>query len=132
MNYWILFRRVGWRMPKQLNIFDVEPAICEFDAMKANVKRGTGRTTYADVRVQVPTNAKCTDELPRTTKQDDRYDIFEQYVMAIWRFQRAVDKFFNWDTAEELCRAARDKKEIIPVRVYLGSGFKPDVVEYMR
>ena len=53
----------------------------------------------------------CTDELPRTTKQDDRYDIFEQYVMAIWRFQRAVDKFFNWDTAEELCKAARDKKK---------------------
>ena len=25
-------------MPKQLNIFDVEPAICEFDVMKANVK----------------------------------------------------------------------------------------------
>ncbi|MEB9339889.1 cell division protein SepF, partial [Bacillus cereus] len=22
-------------MPKQLNIFDVEPAICEFDVMKA-------------------------------------------------------------------------------------------------
>ncbi|MEB9738061.1 cell division protein SepF [Bacillus cereus] len=119
-------------MPKQLNIFDVEPAICEFDVMKANVKRETGRTTYADVRVQVPTNAKCTDELPRTTKQDDRYDIFEQYVMAIWRFQRAVDKFFNWDTAEELCKTARDKREIIPVRIYLGSGFKPDVVEYMR
>ena len=80
-------------MAKQLNIFDVEPAICEFDVMKANVKRGMGRVTYADVRVQVPKDAKCTDELPRTTKQDDRYDIFEQYVMAIWRFQRAVDKF---------------------------------------
>ncbi|PEM60286.1 cell division protein SepF [Bacillus toyonensis] len=119
-------------MPKQLNIFDVEPAICEFDVMKANVKKGTGRVTYADVRVQVPRNAKGTDELPRTTKQDDRYDIFEQYVMAIWRFQRAVDKLFNWETAEELCKAARDKKEIIPVRIYLGSGFKPDVVEYMR
>ncbi|EEK49178.1 hypothetical protein bcere0002_37750 [Bacillus cereus ATCC 10876] len=52
--------------------------------------------------------------------------------MAIWRFQRAVDKFFNWDAAEELCKAARDKKEIIPVRIYLGSGFKPDVVEYMK
>lgn len=26
-------------MPKQLNIFDVEPAICEFDVMKANVKK---------------------------------------------------------------------------------------------
>ncbi|MGM2834776.1 cell division protein SepF, partial [Bacillus cereus group sp. Bce025] len=53
-------------------------------------------------------------------------------IGAIWRFQRAVDKFFSWDTAEELCKAARDKKEIIPVRIYLGSGFKPDVVEYMR
>ncbi|MDR4149390.1 cell division protein SepF, partial [Bacillus thuringiensis] len=48
-------------MPKQLNIFDVEPAIYEFNVMKANVKRGTGRNTYADVRVQVPKNAKCTD-----------------------------------------------------------------------
>ncbi|MBJ8151331.1 cell division protein SepF [Bacillus cereus] len=119
-------------MPKQLNIFDVDPAICEFDVMKANVKKGNRRVTYADVRVQVPRNAKGTDELPRTTKQDDRYDIFEQYTMAIWRFQRAVDKFFNWDAAEELCKAARDKKEIIPVRIYLGSGFKPDVVEYMK
>lgn len=36
------------------------------------------------------------------------------------------------DAAEELCKAARDKKEAIPVRIYLGSGFKPDVVEYMR
>ncbi|WP_434787945.1 hypothetical protein V5R22_16010 [Bacillus thuringiensis] len=77
-------------MPKQLNIFEVEPSICEFDVMKANVKKGTGRTTYADVRVQVPKNAKCTDELPRTTKQDDRYDIFEQYVIAIWRFQNHI------------------------------------------
>ncbi|MED1564399.1 cell division protein SepF [Bacillus paramycoides] len=119
-------------MPKQLNIFDVEPAICEFDVRKANMKKGTGRVTYVDVRVRVPKNAKGTDELPRTTKQDDRYDIFEQYTMAIWRFQRTVDKLFNWETAEELCKAARDKKEIIPVRVYLGSGFKLDVVEYMK
>ncbi|MED1047268.1 cell division protein SepF [Bacillus mycoides] len=119
-------------MPKQLNIFDVEPEICQFDVMKANVKRGTGRATYADVRVQVPRNAKGTDELPRTTKQDDRYDVFEQYVIAIWRYERSIDSSCNWETAEELCRAARDKKEAIPVRIYLGSGFKPDVVEYMR
>ncbi|QWI46699.1 cell division protein SepF [Bacillus mycoides] len=119
-------------MPKQLNIFDVEPAICEFDVMKANVKKGTGRTTYADVRVQVPKNAKCTDELPRETKPDPRYETFEEYAIAIWRFQRSLDSLFNWETAEELCKAARDKKEAIPVRIYLGSGFKPDVVEYMR
>ncbi|MGX5507218.1 cell division protein SepF [Bacillus toyonensis] len=119
-------------MPRQLNIFDVEPEICQFDVMKANVKKGTGRTTYADVRVQIPKNAKCTDELPRKTKPDVRYELFEQYAIAIWRFQRAVDKLFNWETAEELCKAARDKKETIPIRIYLGSGFKPDVVEYMR
>ncbi len=98
-------------MPKQLNIFDVEPEICQFDVMKANVKKGTGRTTYADVRVQVPKNAKCTDELPRKTNPDERYELFEQYAIAIWRFQRAVDKAFNWEIAEELCKAARDKKK---------------------
>ncbi|MGH0585634.1 cell division protein SepF [Bacillus mycoides] len=119
-------------MPKQLNIFDVEPDICQFDVMKANVKKGTGRTTYADVRVQVPKNAKCTDELPRKTEPDPRYETFEEYAIAIWRFQRSLDRLFNWETAEELCKAARDKKEAIPVRIYLGSGFKPDVVEYMR
>ncbi|MED3090219.1 cell division protein SepF [Bacillus toyonensis] len=119
-------------MPKQLNIFDVEPAICEFDVMKANVKKGTGRVTYADVRVQVPKKAKCTDELPRKIEPDPRYEMFEEYAMAIWRFQRSLDRSFNWETAEELCKAARDKKEIISVRIYLGSGFKPDVVEYLR
>lgn len=119
-------------MPKQLNIFDVEPAICQFDVMRANVKRGTGRTTYADVRVQIPKKAKCTDELPRKTEPDPRYEMFEEYAMAIWRFQRSLDSSFDWETAEELCKAARDKKEIISVRIYLGSGFKPDVVEYLQ
>ncbi|PED84331.1 cell division protein SepF [Bacillus pseudomycoides] len=119
-------------MVKQLNIFDIEPEIVQFDISKANVKRGTGRVTYADVRVQVPKNAKCTDELPRKTTPDHRYEMFEQYAMGIWRFQRAMDNLFNWEAAEELCKAARDHKEAIPVRVYLGSGFKPDVVEYMK
>ncbi|MEK4578230.1 cell division protein SepF [Bacillus sp. FSL R12-0074] len=119
-------------MLKQLNIFEVEPEIIKFDVSKANVKKGSGRVVYTDIRVQIPRNAKCTDELPRTTNPDDRYETFEQYAMAIWRFQRAIDKLFNWESAEELCKAARDKKEAIPVRVYLGSGFNPNVVEYMK
>ncbi|MEN1934219.1 cell division protein SepF [Paenibacillus sp. 102] len=119
-------------MVKQLNIFDVDPEIIQFDVTKANVKKGIGRVTYTDVRVQIPKIAKCTDELPRTTNPDDRYEIFEQYAMAIWRFQRGLGKLFNWEAAEELCKAARDTKEAIPVRVYLGSGFKPNVVEYMK
>lgn len=119
-------------MVKQLNIFDVEPAVIQFDVMKAKVRRTKSKVTYADVRVLIPKNAKCTDELPKTAKQDDRYELFEQYAMAIWRFQRGLDKLFNWEAAEELCKAARDKKEVIPIRIYLGSGFQPDVVEYMR
>ncbi|WP_144561610.1 cell division protein SepF [Bacillus mycoides] len=119
-------------MVKQLNIFDVEPDIIQFDVSKANVKRGTGRVTYTDVRVLIPKNAKCTDELPRTTKQDDRYELFENYAIGIWRFQRWQDKLFNWEAAEELCKAARDHNEVVPVRIYLGSGFKPNVVEYMK
>ncbi|EOO75172.1 hypothetical protein IIC_02370, partial [Bacillus cereus VD021] len=61
-------------MVKQLNIFEVEPEIIKFDVSKANVKRGSGRVTYTDIRVQIPRNAKCTDELPRTTNPDDRYE----------------------------------------------------------
>ncbi|MDM5189378.1 cell division protein SepF [Bacillus sp. DX4.1] len=119
-------------MAKQLNIFDVEPDIIQFDVCKANVKRGIGKITYTDVRVQIPKNAKSTDELPRTTKPDEQYEIFEDYTIGIWRFHREQDKLFNWEAAEELCRAARDYKEAIPVRIYLGSGFKPNVVEYLK
>ncbi|WP_242223679.1 cell division protein SepF [Bacillus cereus group sp. BfR-BA-01380] len=120
-------------MAKQLNIFDVEPNIMEFDVTKAKVKRGTGNVAYADVRVVVPRNAKSIDELPRTIKPDNRYETFEEHVMGAWRFIRATDKSFNWEAAEELCKAARDHKEAIPVRIYLGSGFSPQtVVEYLK
>ncbi|WP_459503052.1 cell division protein SepF [Bacillus sp. C1] len=120
-------------MAKQLNIFDVEPEIMQFDVGKAKVKRGIGRVTYADVRVLIPRNAKGTDELPSTTKADERYEEFENHTLGIWRYQRARDNSFKWDTAEELCKAARDHKEAIPVRIYLGSGFHPsDVVEYLE
>lgn len=120
-------------MVKQLNIFDVDPEIMQFDVSKANVKRGTGKITYADVRVLIPRNARSTDELPRTTKADERYEEFEEHAIGIWRYQRERDKLFNWEAAEELCRAARDHKEAIPVRIYFGSGFCPNnVVEYLK
>lgn len=66
---------------KQLNIFDVEPL--QFDINKARVKQGRGKVAYADVRVLVPRAAKCTDELQSTTKQDDKYDMFEEHTIAI-------------------------------------------------
>lgn len=117
-------------MAKQLNIFDVEPNILQFDVNKANVKQ-RGKVVYADVRVLVPKSAKCTDELPPSTKQDDRYDAFEEHAIAIWRFHRALDEQFTWEAAEELCKAARDRKEAIPARVYLGDFSPTNVVEYL-
>ncbi|WJE54301.1 cell division protein SepF [Bacillus cereus] len=120
-------------MAKQLNIFDVEPEIMQFNVSKAKVKRGTGKITYADVRVLIPREAKGTDELPRTTKASESYEVFEEHTIGVWRYQRARDKSFNWETAEELCKAARDHKEAIPVRVHLGTGFIPsNVVEYLK
>ncbi|MDA2637423.1 cell division protein SepF [Bacillus cereus] len=104
----------------------------QFDESKARVKREIGKVAYADVRVSVPCHAKNTDELPRTTRPDERYETFEQYAMGIWRFQRAIDKLFQWEAAEELCKAARDKGESISVRIYLESDFRPNVVEYMK
>ncbi|MDP7979113.1 cell division protein SepF [Bacillus multifaciens] len=120
-------------MAKQLNIFEVEPNIMEFDVTKAKVKRRTGNITYTDVCVVVPRNARSTDELPKTTKADDRYEVFEEHAVAIWRFNREKDNAFSWEAAEELCKAARDHKEAIPARIYLGSGFCPNnVVEYLK
>lgn len=118
---------------KQLDVFTVEPEIMQFDISKAKVKRGPGNITYTDVRVVVPRNARNTDELPKKTTADDRYETFEEHAMGIWRFNRDVDENFKWEAAEELCKAARDHKEPIPVRIYLGTGFCPlTVVEYLK
>lgn len=120
-------------MPKQLTIFDVEPVV-SFDSKKAHIHRLNSKLRYADVVVQIPRQAKAIDELKPTTAPDERYELFEDYVIGIWRYKRLEDKEFVWEKAEEMCKRARDEKKPIPIRLHLSieHSFVPEnVVRYL-
>ncbi|PFE56036.1 cell division protein SepF [Bacillus cereus] len=120
-------------MPKQLTIFDVE-AVVSFDPKKAHIHRLNSKLRYADVVVQIPRQAKAADELKLTTATDERYELFEDYAIGIWRYKRAEDKQFAWEEAEEICKRARDEKEPVPIRLHLSleQSFVPEnVVRYL-
>ncbi|HGH7177563.1 TPA: cell division protein SepF [Bacillus wiedmannii] len=121
-------------MGKQLNIFDVEPEILQFDIRKAYVKQSKGKVSFADIVAKIPKNAKDADELPKkTTTADYRFDLFMDYVTALWRYRRSKVKNFSWEEAEELCKKMRDQGEAVSLRVYFDSGFKPVTVDkYLR
>lgn len=120
-------------MPKQLTIFDVEQVV-SFDPKKAHIYRLNSKLRYADVVVQIPGQAKAIDELKPTIAPDERYELFEDYAMGIWRYKRAEDKEFVWEEAEEMCKRARDRKEPIPIRLHLSleQSFVPEnVLQYL-
>ncbi|HDR7656441.1 TPA: cell division protein SepF [Bacillus wiedmannii] len=120
-------------MPKQLTIFDVEPVV-SFDPKQAHIHRLNSKLRYADVVVQIPHQAKAIDELKATTAPDERYELFEDYVIGIWRYKRVEDKQFVWEEAEKLCMQARDEKKPIPIRLHLSleQVFIPEnVVQYL-
>lgn len=105
-------------MLEQLTIFDVEP-VTAFDMKEANVRRLNSKFRYTDIIVKIPSKAKVIDELSRTTAPDERYELFEEYALGIWRYKRVEDKGFDWERVEELCKYARDIKELIPIRLHL-------------
>ncbi|KXY43338.1 MULTISPECIES: hypothetical protein [Bacillus cereus group] len=120
-------------MPKQLTIFDMEPVV-SFDSKKAQIHRLNSKLRYADVVVQIPRQAKAIDELKATTAPDERYELFEDYTIGIWRYKRVEDKQFVWEEAEEICKRARDSKEPVPIRLHLSleQVFVPEnVVQYL-
>lgn len=120
-------------MPKQLTIFDVE-SVVSFDLKKAHIQCLNSRLRYTDVVVQIPRQAKAIDELKPTTAPDERYELFEEYTIGIWRYKRAEDKQFAWEEAEEMCKRARNEKKPIPIRLYLSleQSFVPEnVVRYL-
>lgn len=98
-------------MPKQLTIFDVEPVV-SFDFKKAHDHRLNSKLRFADVVVQIPRQAKAIDELKPTTAPDERYELFEDYTIGIWRYKRVEGKQFDWEEAEEMCKRARDEKSL--------------------
>ncbi|PEI43787.1 cell division protein SepF [Bacillus pseudomycoides] len=120
-------------MSKQLTIFDVEPIVA-FDPKKAHIQLVNSQLRFADVIVKIPRQAKAVDELKLTTAPDDRYELFEDYTIGIWRYKRAGNKQFDYEEAEELCKEARDKKEPISIRLHLSleQSFVPEnVVQYL-
>ncbi|WP_018764096.1 hypothetical protein [Bacillus sp. 105MF] len=120
-------------MSKQLTIFDVEP-VFSFDPKKAHIHRLNSKLRYADIVVQIPQQAKAIDELKPTAAPDDRYELFEEYAIGIWRYKRAEDKQFDWEEAEQICKRARDEKEPIPIRLHLSleQSFAPEnVMQYL-
>lgn len=117
-------------MPKQLTIFDVEPVLA-FNPQKAYIHQLNSETRFADVVVKVPRQAKAIDEVRKTTAHDEKYELFEEYTMGIWRYKRAVDKLFRWEEAEELCKEARDQKEPFPIRLNIGEFVPENVVQYL-
>ncbi|MDI6677046.1 cell division protein SepF [Bacillus wiedmannii] len=124
-------------MNKQLDIFDVEPEIVKFDISKAHVKQHKGKVSFTDVLAKIPRDAKDVDELPKKamkkTGPDYRFDMFVDYVTALWRYQRSKVKNFSWEAAEELCKKMRDQGKAVKLRVYFDSGFKPVTVDkYLR
>ncbi|WP_439741127.1 cell division protein SepF [Bacillus pseudomycoides] len=120
-------------MPKQLTIFDVEPVVA-FDPKKAHIHRLNSQVRFTDLVVQIPSQARAVDELKLTTAPSEKYEMFEEYTIGIWRYKRAEDKQFEWEEAEEMCKRARDNKEPVSIRLYLSieQPFIPEnVVQYL-
>ncbi|MDM5430767.1 MULTISPECIES: cell division protein SepF [Bacillus cereus group] len=103
-----------------------------FDISKSHAKHLPGRVGFADVLAMIPCDVWSADELQRSVRQDNHFDMYIDYVTALWRYKRGQDKSFFWDEAEELCKDARESQEPQPLRIYFDSGFKPQyVIEYL-
>ncbi|WP_242161967.1 cell division protein SepF [Bacillus cereus group sp. BfR-BA-01522] len=104
-----------------------------FDIKQANIKHRPGHPDFVDVLVIVPCDVWSADELPRSVRQDNHFDMYIDYVTAIWRYNRAHNSNFDWEAAEELCRKARESQEPQQIRIFLDSTeFKPQfVIEYV-
>lgn len=114
---------------KQPDILESSP----FDIKKANVKQRRGLSSFVDVMAIIPCDVRSADELPCSTKQDNHFDMYMDYVTAIWRYKRSEDKSFHWDYAERICCAARESQEPQQLRIYLDSGFRPQyVTKYIK
>ncbi|MGN4759925.1 cell division protein SepF [Bacillus cereus group sp. MYBK227-2] len=114
---------------KQPDILESSP----FDIKKANVKQRRGLSSFVDVMAIIPCDVWSADELPRSTKQDNHFDMYMDYVTAIWRYKRSEDKNYHWDSAERICCTARESQEPQQLRIYLDSGFRPQyVTKYLK
>lgn len=104
-----------------------------FDKKKAHIKNKPGNKGFTNVRAMIPKQAKSSQELSSKEKIDPKFDMFIDYVTAIWRYNRDMNKDFSWDEAETLCKKHRDQKKSIAMRILLDDGFEPQfVTKYLK
>jgi len=104
-----------------------------FDKKKAHVKNKPGHKRFADIRAMLPKQAKSAQELSSKEKIDPKFDMFIDYVTAIWRYNRSEKRDFSWDEAEALFKRHRDQGKSITMRILLEDGFEPQfVTQYLK
>jgi hypothetical protein len=104
-----------------------------FDKKKAHIKNKPGNRGFADVRAMIPKYAQSAQELSSKEKIDPKFDMFIDYVTAIWRYNRDENKEFSWDEAEVLFKKHRNQKKSIAMRILLEDGFEPQfVTKYLK
>ncbi|MDA1974307.1 cell division protein SepF [Bacillus cereus] len=104
-----------------------------FDKKKAHIKNKPGNKGFTNVRAMIPKQAKSSQELSSKEKIDPKFDMFIDYVTAIWRYNRDINKDFSWDEAEALFKKHRDQKKSIAMRILLDDGFEPQfVTRYLK
>ncbi|MDY8165801.1 cell division protein SepF [Bacillus thuringiensis] len=113
---------------KNKKVIDAREQAQPFDIRNAHAKHLPGHVGFADVLAIIPCDVWSADELPRSVRQDNHFDMYIDYVTALWRYRRAQDNSFFWDEAEEICKDARESQEPQPLRIYFDSGFKPQYV----
>lgn len=110
----------------QLNIFDVEPKINEFQIERATVRDYSSFAKYACVLGEIPKRIKVPYE---GKKWGETYEEWESYVLAIWRYQKKKGQC-SWEEACELFKVYRDGRIPAPLLVTIKHSieFKPEVV----
>lgn len=104
-----------------------------FNKKKAHVKNKPGHKNFTDIRAVIPMQAKNAQELSSKEKIDPKFDMFIDYVTAIWRYNRGINKEFSWDAAEALFKKHRDQKKSIAMRILLDDEFEPQfVTKYLK
>lgn len=128
---------------KQISLFESsevslrESAIGKkFDMEKANIQYVNSRVRYVELRVLIPAKSKTIQEVhkvKKTTTYDAKYELFNDYVEAIWLYNHARDKSFNWEQAERLCEKARNEQSEVNIRLYLHENYliPENVTQYL-
>lgn len=127
---------------EQISLFESEVSLREsaigkkFDLEKANIQYVNSKVRYVELKVLIPAKSKTIQEVhkvKKTTTYDAKYELFNDYVEAIWLYKHARDKSFNWEQAERLSEKARNEQSEVNIRLYLHENYlvPENVTQYL-